>query len=62
MPHSQILIYACPLENTRVQPYSDRLLWSDPHAWKMEGGQARKYELHASFLDIIFETENPGVR
>ena len=61
MPHSQRLYYAFPLENTRVHPYSDRLLWSDPHAWKMEGGQTRKYE-HASFFEILFETENPGVR
>lgn len=61
MSHSQRLYYACPLENTRAHPYSDRLLWSDPHAWTMEGGQARKYE-HASYLEILFEIENAGVR
>ena len=44
-----------------VQPYSDRLLKSDPHNWQMEGGQTRKYE-DASFLENVFETENPGVR
>ena len=41
--------------------YSDRLLKSDPRNWQMEGGQTRKYE-DASFLENVFETENPGVR
>ena len=61
MPQSQRLYVACPLERTRVHRFSDRLLKSDPHAWKMEGGQKRKHE-HASFLENVFETENPGVR
>ena len=61
MPHSQRVYYVCPLENTRVHAYNDPLLWSDPHTWEVEGGQRRKHE-HAPFLEILFETGNPGVR
>ena len=58
--HSKKAYHPCPLENTRVHSYIDRLLKSDSHAWKLEGGQTRKYE-HASVFEILFETENPGV-
>ena len=61
MPHSQRVYYVCPLENTRVHAYSDHFLKSDPHTWEVEDGQRRKHE-HASLLEILFETENPGVR